>query len=411
MASTYTGLGIQLMTTGEKAGTWGTLTNTNWNIMEQIAGGYIEQDIAGGAQTTTLSVNDGTAGATLAHRVIKFTGAITGNQIVTIPLDVQTFYFIDNGTTGAYTVQFKYVSGSGGTVTWAATDKGNKIIYAAADDGTNPNIIDFGMGNVTLTGTETLTNKTLTSPKIGTSILDTNGLQLALLTATGSAVNEITLANAASGSNPTLTASGDDANIGISFATKGTGVIKAEDGGGTVSAVKIAGKETIWVPAVAMYAASTNGCADIDQTELTAQRPEVKALAFDASSDEYAQFAIAFPKSWNESTVTFQTYWSVTGTNTGTVCFAVQGVAVSSDDTLDVAMGTAVPNTALAASGTANDLMVNVESGAVTIGGSPAAGDEVFFNVFRDVSADDQTADARLVGIKIFYDTDAANDE
>ena len=411
MASTYTGLGVQLMATGEKAGTWGTLTNTNWNIMEQIAGGYIEQDIAGGAQTTTLSVSDGSAGAVLAHRVIKFTGAITGNQIVTIPLDVQTFYFIDNGTTGAYTVQFKYVSGSGGTVTWAATDKGNKIIYAAADDGTNPNIIDFGMGDVTLTGTETLTNKTLTSPKIGTSILDTNGLQLALLTATGSAVNEITLANAASGANPTLTASGDDANIGISFATKGTGVIKAEDGGGTVSAVKIAGKETIWVPAVAMYAASTNGCADIDQTELTAQRPEVKALAFDASSDEYAQFAIAFPKSWNESTVTFQTYWSVTGTNTGTVCFAVQGVAVSSDDTLDVAMGTAVPNTALAASGTANDLMVNVESGAVTIGGSPAAGDEVFFNVFRDVSADDQTADARLVGIKIFYDTDAANDE
>ena len=86
-------------------------------------------------------------------------------------------------------------------------------------------------------------------------------------------------------------------------------------------------------------------------------------------------------------------------------------MAVSSDDTLDVAMGTAVPNTALAASGTANDLMVNVESGAVTIGGSPAAGDEVFFNVFRDVSADDQTADARLVGLKIFYDTDAANDE
>ena len=116
------------------------------------------------------------------------------------------------------------------------------------------------------------------------------------------------------------------------------------------------------------------------------------------------------PKSWNEGTITFQTYWSVTGTNTGTVCFAMQGVAVSSDDTLDVAMGTAVANTALAASGTANDLMVNAESGAVTIGGSPAAGDEVFFNIYRDVSADDQSADARLVGVKIFYTTDAAND-
>ena len=127
------------MTTGEKAGTWGTLTNTNWNIMEQISGGYTTQAVTDGADTT-LSVNDGTAGATLAHRIIKFTGAITGNQIVTIPLDVQTFYFIDNATTGAYTVQFKYVSGSGGTVTWGTTDKGNKIIYAAANDGTNPDV-------------------------------------------------------------------------------------------------------------------------------------------------------------------------------------------------------------------------------------------------------------------------------
>ena len=411
MASTYTGLGVQLMTTGEKAGTWGTLTNTNWNIIEQISGGYIEQDIAGGAQTTTLSVNDGTAGATLAHRIIKFTGAITGNQIVTIPLDVQTFYFIDNGTTGAYTVQFKYVSGSGGTVTWGTTDKGNKIIYAAANDGTNPDVVDlgFGAGDVTLTGTQTLTNKTLTSPAIGTSILDTNGLQLALLTATSSAVNEITLANAASGSNPTLTASGDDANIGISLATKGSGVIKAEDGGGTESAVKIAGKETMWVPALAMYPTTTNGCAAVAQVEGTAQRPEIKACDFDASSDEFAQFAVTFPKSWNEGTVTFQTFWSVTGTNTGTVCFQLAGGSIANDAAIDTAYGTAVANTALAASGTASDLMVNAESGAVTIANA-AADTWTSFQINRDVSADDQTADARLLGIKLFFTTDAAND-
>ena len=411
MASTYTGLGVQLMTTGEKAGTWGTLTNTNWNIIEQISGGYIEQDIAGGAQTTTLSVNDGTAGATLAHRIIKFTGAITGNQIVTIPLDVQTFYFIDNATTGAYTVQFKYVSGSGGTVTWGTTDKGNKIIYAAANDGTNPDVVDlgFGTGDVTLTGTQTLTNKTLTSPAIGTSILDTNGLQLALLTATSSAVNEITLANAASGSNPTLTASGDDANIGISLATKGSGVIKAEDGGGTESAVKIAGKETMWVPALAMYPTTTNGCAAVAQVEGTAQRPEIKACDFDASSDEFAQFAVTFPKSWNEGTVTFQTFWSVTGTNTGTVCFQLAGGSIANDAAIDTAYGTAVANTALAASGTASDLMVNAESGAVTIANA-AADTWTSFQINRDVSADDQTADARLLGIKLFFTTDAAND-
>ena len=405
MGSNYTPLGVQLMTTGEKAGTWGTLTNTNWDIMEQISGGYVEQDIAGGAGATTLSVSDGSTGATLAHRIIKLTGSITGNRTVTIPLDVQTFYIITNGSSGGYTVEFKYVSGSGGSVTWGTTDKGTKIVYAAADDGTNPNIIDVGMGTVTLDGTQTLTNKTLTSPKIGTNILDTNGNELINFTATGSAVNELTIANAATGvAGPVISATGET-NVGININPKGTGVLKSGS-----AAIKIAGKETIWVPAVAMYPATSNGCAALSQTELTAQRPEVKSLDFDASSDEYAQFAIAMPKSWDEGTITFQTYWSVTGTNTGTVCFALQGVAVSSDDTLDVAMGTAVPNTALAASGTANDLMVNVESGAVTIGGSPAAGDEVFFNIFRDVSADDQSADARLIGVKLFYTTDAAND-
>ena len=409
MASTYTPLGVEKMATGENAGTWGTKTNTNLEIIEQYAGGYTTQAVSDSGDTT-LSVSDGSTGAVLAHRVIDFTGALTGARNVTIPLDVQSFYILKNSTSGSQAVTFKYVSGSGDSVTFAGGDTGTKIVYATANDGTNPDIVDATTAFVTATSTTTLTNKTLTSPKIGTSILDTNGNELFLLTATSSAVNEITYANAATGNNPTLTASGGDSNVGISLVTKGSGVIKAEDGGGTVSAVKIAGKETIWVPATAMYAASSNGCGDIAQTELTAQRPEVKALPFDASSDEYAQFAVAFPKSWNLGTVTFQTYWSVTGTNTGTVCFAVQGVAVSSDDTLDVAMGTAVANTALAASGTANDLMVNVESGAVTIGGSPADADEIFFNIYRDVSADSQTADARLLGVKIFFTTDAAND-
>jgi len=229
MASTYTGLGTQLMTTGEKAGTWGTLTNTNWNIIEQIAGGYIEVDINGGAQTTTLSVNDGTTGAALAHRVINFIGAITGNQIVTIPLDVETFYILKNTTsdgTDGYTVQFKYVSGSGGSVTFAGGDRGTKIVYAggAGDDATNPNIVDATSAFVTATSTTTLTNKTLTSPAIGTSILDTNSNELVKLTATGSATNELTVANAATGAGPTLSSTGSsDSNIDINITPAGTG--------------------------------------------------------------------------------------------------------------------------------------------------------------------------------------------
>ena len=412
MASTYTGLGVELQATGENAGTWGTKTNTNLQLLEQISGGFTQQSIAGGAQQTDLSVSDGSTGATLAHRMIEFTGTITGNQVVTIPLDVQTFYFLRNSTSGAYTVQFKYITGSGSTFTFSATDKSDIIVFAAADDGTNPNIVtlEFGAGDVTLTGTQTLTNKTLTSPAIGTSILDTNGNQLALLTATGSAVNEVTLANAATGNNPTLTASGDDTNIGLALKTKGSGVIQAEDSGGNVSAVKIAGKETIWVPSSAMYGATTNP-ADAQQVETTATRPDMKVLDFDKDTDEFAQFSIAMPKSWNEGTLTYQVYWTPGSTNTGDCIFGLQAVACADSDTIDVAYGTAV-NVTDAGIGTVEDQQISSESGAVTVAGSPAAGELTYFQLFRDANAggDTFTADARVLGVKIFFTTDAAND-
>ena len=228
MASTYTDLGLELMATGENAGTWGTKTNSNLNLVEQIAGGYLEVSIAGGAGNTPLDVDDGALTGKAQNRIIKLTGTITGNQTVTLPVLMENFYIIQNATTGAYTVELKAVSGSGATVTWSTTDKGWKILYA---DGvaTNTGIYDTGFstsaGDVTLTGTQTLTNKTLTAPKIGTSILDTNGNELFLLTATGSAVNELTLANAATGNNPVLSATGGDTNVGITLTPKGTGEV------------------------------------------------------------------------------------------------------------------------------------------------------------------------------------------
>ena len=225
MASTFTPLGVELQATGENAGTWGNKTNVNLQLLEQIFGGYTTQSIAGGAQTTALTITDNGTGDTAGHRMIEFTGTITGNQIVTIPNDVQTFYFLRNSTSGSYTVQFKYATGSGDSFTFAATDKGDAIVFATANDGTNPDIDTLPSGNVTTTGTQTLTNKTLTSPKIGTSILDTNGNELFKLTATSSAVNEITYNNAATGNKPTFTASGDDSNIGISIQPKGTGTV------------------------------------------------------------------------------------------------------------------------------------------------------------------------------------------
>jgi len=147
MASSYTGLGVELMVTGENAGTWGTKTNTNLNIIEQISGGYIEQAV-NGTGATTLTVTDGGTGAALATRIIKLTGTITGNITVNIPLDVENFYFIENGTSGAYTVEFEYVTGSGSSVTWSATDKGTKIINAKGNHAVNPDIVEIVVGGL-----------------------------------------------------------------------------------------------------------------------------------------------------------------------------------------------------------------------------------------------------------------------
>ena len=168
MASTYTPLGVELQATGENAGTWGTKTNTNLQLIEQIAGGFTQQSIAGGEQTTALTVSDGSTGAVMAHRMIEFTGTITGNQTVTIPLDAQNFYILRNSTSGSYTVQFKYASGSGSTFTFSATDKGDKIVFAAANDGTNPDIKTLAIG----TGISDVVDDT--SPQLGGN-LDVNG--------------------------------------------------------------------------------------------------------------------------------------------------------------------------------------------------------------------------------------------
>jgi len=129
MASTFTDLGLELMATGENAGTWGTKTNANLSLIEQLTGGVLEVSTAGGAGTTTLTIADGALTGTAQQRVIELTGSITGNRIIAFPLLTENFYIIKNGTSGAYTVQLKAVSGSGATVTFSATDKGYKIIY------------------------------------------------------------------------------------------------------------------------------------------------------------------------------------------------------------------------------------------------------------------------------------------
>ena len=166
MASTYTtSLALQLMATGENAGTWGQITNTNLVLVQQAIAGYQAISIAGGAQTTALVMTQN-ALANARNVVIKLTGTITGNQIVTVPNGVTKTWIISNGTTGAFTVNFKYAS-TGTGQTWSTTDKGIKILYA---DGSDIQVVDLS----TLSGTVSSTQ--IADYAVNTAELATNAV-------------------------------------------------------------------------------------------------------------------------------------------------------------------------------------------------------------------------------------------
>jgi hypothetical protein len=232
MASTFTPLGVELQATGENAGTWGNKTNVNLQLIEQISGGFTAQAIGGGAQTTALTISDSGTGDVAGHRMIDFTGTITGNQIVTIPLDVQTFYILRNSTSGAYTVQFKYASGSGSTFTFSATNKGTAIVFAAANDGTNPDVIQIQTGGDVVDDTSPQLGGDLDTNSFNIAfddahgINDENGNEQVVFQTTSSAVNQLDITNAATGNAPSIQATGGDSNISLKVGPKGTGLIE-----------------------------------------------------------------------------------------------------------------------------------------------------------------------------------------
>jgi len=239
MASTYsTDLKLELMATGENSGTWGTKTNTNLNLLQQAIAGY--QSIALTSTNTTLAMTDATI-SDARNAVIKFTGTLAANATVFVASGIEKTYIIENGTTGSYTLALNQVGGA--SAIFGASDKTSKLIYLNGTDA-----VDLGIVN--LTNPVTLTNKTLTTPTLTSPIVnqinDANSNEEIIFTATASAVNELTVANAATGNNPNITASGSDTNIGINFTPKGTGAVTF-NGTGKIQAVK----EKVTVTAVA----------------------------------------------------------------------------------------------------------------------------------------------------------------
>jgi hypothetical protein len=173
MASSYSAdLKLELMVTGEKSGLWGDITNTNLTILQQAIAGYEEISIAGGAQTTALTFSNGLI-SNGKNAVIKFTGTITGNQVVTIPDSIEKTYTLLNGTSGSFTVQFKTVSGTG--TTFSTTDKGTKIVFS---DGTN--VVDV------TTSIATLGN--ISTGNISTGTISSGTISSGSITATGNII-------------------------------------------------------------------------------------------------------------------------------------------------------------------------------------------------------------------------------
>lgn len=187
------------------------------------------------------------------------------------------------------------------------------------------------------------------------------------------------------------------------------------------STVKITGNQlktfvgtalrSLWIPAAAMRPSSSGGCAALALVATSANQPDISSLDFDATTAEYAQYWVRMPKNWNEGTITAAFYWSHASTTTNFgVRWGVQGVAISDDDTIGVAYGTAQEVTDTG--GTTNDLYVSAATSAITIAGTPAAGDMCAFRVYRDPAngADTMAIDARLHGVALFYSTDTTDE-
>ena len=411
-------------------------------------------------KTTSSAVNqfDITNAATGNAPKLSATG---GDSNIDLELEAKgTGHLTVRGNTNSGAIQFNCENNSHGQIVIAQPHSAGVTNTLTLPAGSSSTL-------VSLVSTDTLTNKTLTTPVISAGADIKNGATSAgfvkFFEDSDNGTNAVTLIGPASTADVTVTLPSsagtlaltgtsvtvpDDGTVGSASATdamtiSSAGIVTFKDdiiikdagtigsasdtdamsisSGGVVNftqaptvssaAIKTAGKETIFVPAAAMSPTASNGCAALATAETTSGRPDMNVLDFDASSDEHAQFQVAFPKSWNEGTVTFQAFWTTAATDTDGVAWGLQGVAVSDNDTIDVAYGTAVVVTDDAL-GAAEDLCVTSESGAITIAGSPAAGDMCFFRIFRDVSDanDDMAEDARLIGIKLFFTTDAAND-
>jgi len=435
MASTYVNnLRLNEMATGDGSGTWGTTTNLNLELIGQALG-WGTRAVAN-ASTDNITIADGASDADRSM-ALKLTGGGQACTITILPNTSSKVWIMENAT--AATLTFTQGSGANvailsGETKIIATDGGGSsaVVYDLLTDlnltGTTKTAVLTNAGlltTATLTNQGLLTNQgdadfsddvTLKSDSAvlgfgadtDTTLTHTDGSGLTLNSTNKIMFNDASQFIHATNATTLNLAATDEIQLdATAIDINGTADISGALTNAT-AAVKVAGLETIYVPAGAMYANTTNGCSGLIQIGLS-NGPELNVLDFAADADHFAQFSVIFPKSWNEGTVTFQAFFTVTGTNTGTVAWGLSGVSIADNVSNNTAFGTNVVATAKAHSGTSNDLDVSAVSGDVTIA-SAAADTFTYFQIMRDTSADTQTGAARLQGIKLFFTTDAKND-
>ena len=185
MASTYsTDLKLELMATGENAGTWGTKTNTNLNLVQQAIAGYEAIDVAS-ADVTLVMSNASISNA--RNMILNFTGTLAANRTVNIPDSIEKFYILKDSTThSGNTLTFKTVSGTGFTL-----DEGK--IHAAYSDGTNVNEVALNTLGGTI-GTAQIADSSISTAKLADGSVNNAKITTNAITTSNISDNQISTA-------------------------------------------------------------------------------------------------------------------------------------------------------------------------------------------------------------------------